>query len=145
LDNRTVNVYLRTICQLEEESKEVTTNEMAKRLKVKPASISEMVVKLAKEGYVTHTPYKNIALTTKGRRFAKKAVRRHRLIEDFLVRILKIKKEDACKQAELMEHALSDKTDVELCRFLQGPKKANNTIPKCNLSMSCESCLRKRN
>ena len=101
--------------------------------------------KLEKAQLVLHVPYKNVQLTKKGRMEARKAIRRHRLIEDFLVRILKIRKEDVSRQTEAMEHSLSDKTEIELCRFLERPMKdalENKPIPHCEKKISCERCLK---
>jgi len=135
---------LRVIYSLEENGEETSTTNIAKMLNVKPASVSEMLTKLSKEGMVAHTPYKNVELTIRGKTEAKKAVRRHRLIEDFLVRILKIRKEDVNKQTEAMEYTLSDKTDIELCKFLERPMYApleHKPIPHCEKKISCKTCL----
>ena len=82
--------YLRVIYSLIEDKKEVSTNNIANALGVKPASVTEMIHKLTKDSYILHKPYKNITLTKKGEKEAIKAIRRHRLIEDFLTRVLKI-------------------------------------------------------
>lgn len=148
MDNKSGYAYLRAVYLLQEEGKDLSTTNIAKVLEVKPASVSEMLKKLAKEKYVMYRPYKNIELTETGKKEAKKAVRRHRILEDFLVRILKVGKNEVCKQAEAMESTLSDKAEIELCRFLDRPMEdplEHKPIPHCQMKISCERCLSGKN
>ncbi|MDO8554850.1 MAG: metal-dependent transcriptional regulator [Candidatus Micrarchaeota archaeon] len=137
--------YLRAIYSLKEDGKEITTTSIAKILNVKPASVSEMLSKLGKNGLVAHEKYKGVKLTAKGENEATKAIRRHRLIEDFLVRILKVTEGEVLKQADAMEYALSDTSEIELCKFLERPMKdpiEHKPIPHCEKKISCQKCLR---
>ena len=61
----------------------VSTNELAERLGVSPASVSAMVRKLSEEGVVEHEPYRGVRLTAQGRRVALEVLRHHRLLEPF--------------------------------------------------------------
>ena len=138
--NRSGYSYLRVIYSLQEDEKEASTTNIAKALNIKPASVTEMINKLSKGGYLTHEPYKNVKLTANGRKEAIKAIRRRRLLEDFLTRVLKIAKKDVLKQAETMEHSLTDKTEIELCRFLDRPMHdpiEHKPIPHCEKKISC--------
>lgn len=105
-----IEEYLEILYRLYEEEKELTNTEIAKKLKIAPGSVSEMLQKLAEKGYITYTPYRAIKLTHKGLRTGKKIVRRHRIIEQLLLKFgvpnHKLH-EEACK----LEHSVSD--DVE--------------------------------
>ena len=144
METKSWHNYLRAIYSLLEDKEEVSTNSIAKALGIKPASVTEMMHKLAKEGYLVHKPYRGIKLTKKGEREAIKAIRRHRIVEDFLIRVLKINKKDVLKQALSMEYSLTDKTEIELCRFLERPMEdpiEHKPIPHCEKKISCERCL----
>lgn len=87
----------------------VTVGAMAGRLGIRPSTVSDGVKKLAKQGLVTHEPYGSIGLTDAGREHAVAMVRRHRLLETFLVRVLGYGWDEVHDEAEVLEHAVSDK------------------------------------
>lgn len=86
----------------------ITVGAMAERMAVKPSTVSDGIRRLAKQGLVTHAPYGSIELTPAGRAHAVEMVRRHRLLETFLVQILGYGWDEVHDEAEILEHAVSD-------------------------------------
>jgi DtxR family Mn-dependent transcriptional regulator len=80
--------YLACIYDLSRDEGAVKTNEIAAKLGLTPASVTEMTQKLAAEGYLNYEKYKGVTLTHKGRKLAARIKRRHRLLERFLVDVL---------------------------------------------------------
>jgi DtxR family Mn-dependent transcriptional regulator len=136
--------YLEALYYLSREHEPVSTSALSKRLAIAPASVTEMMQKLAKKGYVNYSPYQGVTLTPKGYRSAEKMTRKHRLLERFLYDVLKIKKDRVHKEACEMEHALSDGTARAMCQFLNSPyicPDDGKLIPPCDLIFtSCEEC-----
>jgi len=138
-----IQEYLQAIYNLEEEGKPATTTEIAKRLGFAPPSVTEMLTRLAKEGYVTYEPYKGVTLTDEGRRLGRRVTRKHRILERFLHSVLKIREDRAHRQACEMEHVLSDEAENGLCRMLRYPDKCpdGKPIPICEKDEDdCVTC-----
>lgn len=87
----------------------MTSSQLAARLGLAPSSITEMVRKLSLQGLVEHARYGAIVLTPRGRTEALRMVRRHRLIETWLVREFGYGWDEVHDEAEVLEHALSDR------------------------------------
>lgn len=104
-----VEDYLKAIYSLTSSAESASTNDLAARLGVSTGSVSAMIGKLAEEGLVTHEPYRGAGLTDEGRNAALSVVRRHRLIELFLADALDMPWEDLHDEAEILEHAVSDR------------------------------------
>jgi DtxR family Mn-dependent transcriptional regulator len=85
----------------------VSTNDLAARLGVTPASVSGMVRKLTEVGIVEHEPYHGVRLTDEGRRVALEVLRHHRLLELFLAQELGMSWDRVHAEAEVLEHVLS--------------------------------------
>ena len=101
--------YLKVVWSAREWSQQpVTTKMLATRLGVAPSTVSETVRRLADSGLVTHQPYGAVELTADGERHALAVVRRHRLIETFLVEMLGYGWDEVHDEAEVLEHAVSD-------------------------------------
>ncbi|MDN5821867.1 MAG: metal-dependent transcriptional regulator [Brachybacterium sp.] len=101
--------YLKAVWSLAEWSKEpVTTSAIAERVGVRLSTVSDAVRKLADQGLLEHTRYGAIGLSAEGRAHALSMVRRHRLIETFLVETLGYGWEEVHDEAEHLEHAVSD-------------------------------------
>lgn len=101
--------YLKTIWGLGEwTSDPVTPSLIADRMGRKLSSVSEAVRKLADQGFLHHAPYGAVELTDLGRAHALAMVRRHRLIESFLVSALGYSWDQVHDEAEHLEHAVSD-------------------------------------
>lgn len=101
--------YLKAVWTLQEWSDEaVTLSTLAERAGVRLSTASEAVRRLADQGLLEHTPYGSITLSPEGRTYAVAMVRRHRLIESFLVTTLGYRWDQVHDEAEALEHAVSD-------------------------------------
>jgi DtxR family Mn-dependent transcriptional regulator len=87
----------------------ITSSVLAARLGLAASSVTEMVKKLGAQGLVDHQPYGAVTLTAEGTRLALRMVRRHRLIETWLVREFGYLWDEVHDEAEVLEHALSDR------------------------------------
>ena len=118
--------YLKTIySHTEWQPDPITPNQLATRLGLAPSSVTEMVKKLYAAGLVDHRPYGPIALTPAGEQRALAMLRRHRLIETWLVEVHGYGWDEVHDEAEVLEHALSDRLldaiDVQLGRPNRDP------------------------
>lgn len=86
----------------------VSMGELASSLAVVPGTVTTMVKSLAAEGLVEHEPRLGVRLTDSGRRIALGVIRRHRVIETFLVNVLKMDWASVHSEAEQLEHAISE-------------------------------------
>ena len=114
--------YVKAIYGLELEDEKATTKRIAQRLGVKMASVTGMVKHLAAEGYIRHTPYYGAKMSEKGRRVAVDLIRRHRLIETFLCQTLGLSWDEVDADAEVLEHAVSDRLIERIYEFLGRPE-----------------------
>ncbi|MDH6235274.1 metal-dependent transcriptional regulator [Cryobacterium sp. CG_9.6] len=102
--------YLKTIyAHTEWQSEPITPKALATRLGVAPSSVTEMVKKLASAGLIAHVPYGPLTLTDAGVLRATAVVRRHRVIETWLVREMGYTWDEVHEEAEILEHSLSDR------------------------------------
>ena len=105
-----VDDYLKTIYHHTEwQTDRITPSQLAAELGLAPSSVTEMVQKLAAQGLVTHRPYGPIALSDEGERRAAAIIRRHRLIETWLVREFGYAWDEVHDEAEVLEHSISDR------------------------------------
>jgi DtxR family Mn-dependent transcriptional regulator len=129
---------------IEKTGERATTAAIAQKLEVQPASVTEMLKKLAQNGFIVYSPYHGAQLTKKGTRTAKKIMRKHLLLETFLKNILKLNDQDVCAQASALEDSLTDRADQQLCIFLNRPREGpieRARIPHCTKKITCEACL----
>jgi DtxR family Mn-dependent transcriptional regulator len=144
LSSHSLEEYLESIYHFNEKGELAKNSELAKRLRVAPPSVTQMVQKLADEGYVNYTPYKGAILTGKGMAIAQNVVRKHRLLERFLHDTLGFGKDRVHEEACRMEHSLSDEAAIALCRVLDKPERCpddEKLIPFCPLDVeSCGDC-----
>jgi DtxR family Mn-dependent transcriptional regulator len=103
-----VEDYLKTIYEVERAAGSAGTNEIAARLAVAAASVSGMLRRLAEQRLITHERYRGVRLTDAGRRAALRTIRRHRVIEAYLVQALGYPWDQVHDEAERLEHAASD-------------------------------------
>jgi DtxR family Mn-dependent transcriptional regulator len=99
----------------------VTTNALAERLGVTPASASSMVKKLDELGLVSHVPYKGVRLTGRGTRVALEVIRHHRLLELYLAKSLGVPWDRVHDEAEVLEHVLSEELEELIAAKLGNP------------------------
>lgn len=136
--------YLLAIWVTTEGRRSARTNDIAQWLKVAPSSTTEMLQKLAEEGYLNYVPYKGVRLTAKGYAMAVRVVRRHCIAERFLTDIVGVPAEDVHEQAHKLEHAFTDEVEQEICRMLNRPIDCPDDaipIPKCFKPVTCEECI----
>jgi DtxR family transcriptional regulator, Mn-dependent transcriptional regulator len=114
--------YSKAIYALEQRFAEpVSTNALAERLGVTPASASGMVKRLGELGLVTHQRYRGVSLTDAGRRLALEVIRHHRLLELYLVKDLGVPWDRVHQEAEVLEHVLSEELEELIAAKLGHP------------------------
>jgi DtxR family transcriptional regulator, Mn-dependent transcriptional regulator len=116
-----VEDYLKAIYDLERDAQPATTNEIAERLAISPASVSGMMRRLADQGLITHEPYRGVRLTEDGRRAALRTLRRHRILECYLTEILGYPWDRVHDEAERLEHAASEELIERMADALGDP------------------------
>jgi DtxR family Mn-dependent transcriptional regulator len=117
-----VEDYAKAIHALQERGDGVvSTNALAERLHVTPASASGMVKRLGELGLVAHRPYRGVALTDAGRRVALEVIRHHRLLELYLVESLGVPWDRVHEEAEVLEHVLSEQLEERIAAQLGDP------------------------
>jgi DtxR family Mn-dependent transcriptional regulator len=118
---RSVEDYLKAIYQLSPEGRPASTSEIAHLLALSPPSVTGMVKRLSEHGLLEHVPYRGVQLTDEGRRAALRMVRRHRLIEAYLVEFLGYSWDTVHEEAERLEHAVSDTMVERMATALGNP------------------------
>lgn len=117
-----VENYLKAIYHIEARDGRVKTKALADALELSLPSVSVMVQTLASSGLVDHEPYRGVVLTEEGRRAALAVIRKHRLVEMFLVETLGFSWDEVHAEAELLEHSVSDKLEERIATFLGNPR-----------------------
>lgn len=134
---RSVEDYLKVIWSLSPEGRPASTNDIAHRLELSAASVSGMIKRLSEQGLLEHAPYKGVQLTDEGRRVALRMVRRHRIIEAYLVGFLGYSWDRVHAEAERLEHAVSDELVERMSRALGHPAADphGDPIPTADLAI----------
>jgi DtxR family Mn-dependent transcriptional regulator len=118
----TVENYVKTIFQIGQAGDgQAATGQLATALGVSPGTVTSMLKTLSEGGLVTYTPYEGVRLTAAGKALALRVVRRHRLIELFLVKTLDLNWDEVHEEAEHMEHAVSDRLVDRIDSYLGHP------------------------
>jgi DtxR family Mn-dependent transcriptional regulator len=105
----TIENYVKTIYQMAgQDGHAAATGKLAEALGVSPGTVTSMLKTLSESGLAEYVPYEGARLTDQGRVLALRVLRRHRLIELFLVRTLNLTWDEVHEEAENMEHAVSD-------------------------------------
>ena len=142
--------YLKIIYEAELKNVEVNNKYIMKELGVSAASVSEMLKKLEKDGYIEYKPYRNIMITESGRSKAIVLVKKHRLWEVFLLRHLGYSWSEVHDEAERLEHVTSETMVNRLDKFLQYPEVCphGGKIPRENdkapatIAVPLNTCLK---
>src|SRR4051812_28154422 len=116
-----VEDYLKAIYDLERVGAAASTNDIALRLAISPASVSGMVRRLADQGLITHEPYRGVRLTSDGRHAALRTLRRHRILECYLTEVLGFSWDRVHEEAEQLEHAASEELIERMASALGDP------------------------
>ncbi|MBA3659745.1 MAG: metal-dependent transcriptional regulator [Gemmatimonadales bacterium] len=118
---RSAEDYLKAIFRLTAEGRHASTSDIAHLLDLSAPSVSAMIKRLSDQGLLEHVPYKGVQLTGEGRRVALRVVRRHRLIETYLVGCLNYTWDTVHDEAERLEHAASDTLVERMAAVLGHP------------------------
>ena len=117
--SRSVEDYLKAVYRLTEREEDAATSDIAERLGVAPASVTGMIKRMAESGLLEHEPYRGARLTERGRQAALAVMRRHRIIESYLINKLAYDWSSVHEEAERLEHAVSDEL-IERMAFALG-------------------------
>jgi DtxR family Mn-dependent transcriptional regulator len=132
---RGVEDYLEEIKRLEEDSERITATVVAGILDVSLPSASEMLKRLASEGYLTREKGGTILLTPDGRRLAHTMLRRHRLVECLLVDRLGMAWHEVHGEAHKLEHAISARVEEAMAKALDYPDYCPHGHPICPVDL----------
>ncbi len=137
----TVENYVKTIALITARKPgggPVSTGELAQALRVSPGTVTGMLKTLSEASLATYTPYEGARLTTSGQRLALKVIRRHRLLELFLVRTLQMSWDEVHEEAENMEHAASERLIDRIEAYLGFPAvdPHGDPIPRADGSLT---------
>jgi DtxR family Mn-dependent transcriptional regulator len=136
-----IEEYLEWIYRLSKEQDEVTTTDLARSLRVSPASVTGMVKRLAERGLILHEKYHGIELTDEGRVIALTTIRRHGLLERLLVDVLGFPWHLADEEAGRLEHHITSEVEERLKNFLGNPQTCPHgqpidwVEPECNVRL----------
>lgn len=120
--SRAVEDYLKAIRHLQREGAPVSTSALAQQLDRSPASVTNMIKNLAELGLVEHVPYHGVQLSEEGEREALSIIRRHRVIEAYLIERLGYSWDRVHAEAERLEHAASDELVERMATVLGHPE-----------------------
>ncbi len=120
--SRAVEDYLKAIRHLQREDAPVSTSALAQQLDRSPASVTNMIKNLAELGLVEHVPYHGVRLSEEGEREALRIIRRHRVIEAYLIERLGYSWDRVHAEAERLEHAASDELVERMATVLGHPE-----------------------
>ncbi|MBG0770758.1 MAG: metal-dependent transcriptional regulator [Anaerolineaceae bacterium] len=131
--------YLKRIYELTRDGGMATTSELADLMGISPASVTNMLQKLSVTDppYLTYIKHQGVRLTAEGKRTALKILRRHRLLEEFLVAKLGYSWDEVHPEAEVLEHAMSPLLEERMDAVLGHPEfdPHGDPIPDSNLDI----------
>jgi DtxR family transcriptional regulator, Mn-dependent transcriptional regulator len=121
--------YLAEIYRLQEDEPTVSTTSLADRLNVSAPAVPRMLKRLKSAGYVKHVPYQGVALTELGREEALKELRRHRILEVFLVKIMGFTWDEAHDHSEDLGQGLNDALTQRMAEMSGFPTRCPHGEP----------------
>ena len=121
--------YLAEIYRLQEDSPTVSTTSLADRLNVSPPAIPRMLKRLQSVGYVKHVPYQGVELTELGREEALREIRRHRILEVFLVSVMGFTWDEAHEHADDLSAGLNDRLTERMAKMAGQPTRCPHGEP----------------
>lgn len=126
--------YLRIIIELEKEAekgiKGARSVDIAKKLNITRASVSEMLRKLAKEKLISMQKYSKVSLTKQGKGIADKILKRNELIKEFMIKALKLNQQTAEDEAHSLEHSLSEDSIDRIKEIVESKEKQKQELEK---------------
>ncbi len=120
--SKSVEDFLKAVYALQQQSERVSTNTLRDALNITAPSVTDMAQRLVAAGLVDYQKYRGVVLTDTGREIALKVIRRHRLIELYLMRELGYQLHEVHAEAERLEHAVSDHFVESLALKLGNPE-----------------------
>jgi DtxR family transcriptional regulator, Mn-dependent transcriptional regulator len=139
--NLTISIqdYLKNIYELTESGESASTNALAAKLNIKPASVTGMMQKLAsaKPALVEYQKHQGVTLTREGRKAALEVIRHHRLLEAWLVQTLGYSWDEVHEEAERLEHVISEDFERRIAAAMGHPLRDphGELIPTADLKM----------
>lgn len=131
--------YLKNIYELTENGESASTNALARKLNIKPASVTGMIQKLAssKPALVEYQKHQGVTLTRQGKRAALEVIRHHRLLEAWLVQTLGYTWDEVHEEAERLEHVISEDFERRIAAAMGDPIRDphGELIPTADLTM----------
>ena len=121
--------YLAEIYRLQEDSPTVSTTSLAERLDVTAPAVPRMLKRLKSAGYVKHVPYQGVELTDLGRDEALRELRRHRILEVFLVRVMGFEWHEVHQHAEDLGRGLNDTVVQRMAEMTDYPQRCPHGEP----------------
>src|SRR5271165_4209342 len=124
-NTESVDNYLKAILALSgPDERRVSSTSLAERLSVAPASVTNMLQKLASSAlpFVEYERHRGVLLSAEGKRRALEVLRHHRLIETFLYEVLDYPLEEVHEEAERLEHFISERFEERIAAKLGHPK-----------------------
>jgi len=131
--SQSVEDFLKAVYNLQGESDRVSTNALADALDISAPAVTDMAQRLVDEGTVDYLKYRGVRLTALGEEVALQMLRRHRLIETYLVRDLGYQLHEIHDEAEALEHSVSDRFVEAIARKLGEPRYDPHGDPIPNL------------
>ncbi len=119
--SQAVQDYLKAIHSLGGAERQVSPNDIAVRLEVRAPSVTGMLKRLADSGWIDYQPGVGARLTGQGITEARRVIRRHRLVELFLTRVLGLDWSEVDAEAERLEHAISPRLEQAIAAHLGEP------------------------
>lgn len=121
--SRVVEDYVARIWKAEEWGDTPSTRDLAVSVGVTPSTVSATLKKLARDGFIDYEPYGAVSLTGAGRAIAVQVVRRHRIVETYLVQALGMTWDEVHHEADALEHAISDTVLARMMDVLGHPDR----------------------
>lgn len=122
LNHQAIEDYLKTIFSLAEFETPVSTSRIAEARAVKPASVTNMLQRLAKLNLVHYEKHYGVTLTEGGEKIALEVIRHHRLLELYLNEALGFSWDEVHEQADILEHVISERLEERIAAILGDPK-----------------------
>lgn len=132
--SQSVEDFLKAIFRLQRDTARVSTSALAEALNISAPAVTDMAKRLVEEGVVDYLKYRGVRLTEVGERIALKMLRRHRLIEAWLVQDLGYELHEVHDEAEALEHTVSDRFVEAISRKLNNPSYDPHGDPIPNLA-----------
>lgn len=121
--------YLAEIYRLQEHSPTVSTTSLAEKLDVSPPAVPRMLKRLKNVGLVEHVPYQGVKLSARGETEALKELRRHRVLEVFLVDVMGFTWDEAHDHADELGHGLNDEVAERMADMAGQPQRCPHGEP----------------